>query len=253
MNAQARKTIVYFILSLMLMGGLAAGLLSLNSSTDIRSKASNDGIMISIHPATQLGTIGSTASIGITINTNNDTISATQLKLAYDPTAIQVLRFVPGSFMPVVLMPEAHEGGILSVTLGVEPTAPFKGSGIIGTLQVKILSAKQSSLTFTHETQVAAIGKTTNALVSASGATIVGTTAETPTLTPTRIPGPSVTPAPTTYATMPREESEPIEQGTSEEYSPFATVQSEIPKQTIFSQILTTILEFFNSLFKKNI
>lgn len=193
------KNIGYLALSLILMGGLVGGLLTFNSSADLRSKATNNGPTLALSPSTQSKAVGSTMPVGITINTHDDTVSAAVLKLSYDPTAIQIVSFTAGTPLPVVLVPEVHTNGIVSVTLGVQPATPFKGAGIVGTIQVKVLAAKDSNLRFTNATQVAAVGKTTNALVSAIGSTIMGIAARTPTPTPTRIPGSTNTPTPTRY------------------------------------------------------
>lgn len=284
-----KKMSIYLLLSLILLGGMIASLLTFQSSSDLRSKATNNGPTLALNSSTQSKTVGSTIPVGITIHTNMDTISAAALKLSYDPTAIQIVSFTAGTPLPIVLIPESHSNGLMSVTLGVQPASPFKGAGVIGTIQVKILSAKQSSLEFTSATQVAAIGKTTNALVSATGSTITGVSAGTLTLTPTRIPGSTNTPTPTRHnsptptrisgststptatskheATTPAASSGTLMQGiaapiitdietvapsapTSEDYSPFAnTSQHEAPKRTAFDQLFSSILEFFRKLF----
>lgn len=142
-----------------------------------RLKASNNGTILALAPATKTLRAGETFSEGIIMNTNADTVSAVELHLSYDPTAIQILSFIPETPLPVVLVPATYENGTFKVTLGVRPGKPFKGAGIIGTLNLKILASKQSSLNFTSKTAVAALGKTTNALVSKTGTTIRGAAA----------------------------------------------------------------------------
>ena len=301
-----QKTGMLLLVTIVLLAGLAAGMMSLNSTADIRSKATNNGPTLALSPASVSKAVGNTVAVGILLNTNTDTVSAAQLSLSYDPTAIQIMSVTQGTPLPVILVPETHANGGISLTVGVQPATPFKGSGIIGTVNVKILAAKQSTLTFTSATQVAAIGKTTNALVSATGSTIIGTVAGTPTLTPTRIPGTTATPTPTRQPTstptptripgttnsptptrmsgaiasptattaqqvpkstgilkaetqqvgMLEEDSTSEQKNTTtpsdtEDYSPFASTQPEAVKQTVFSQILSSVLEFFNTLFRR--
>lgn len=170
-----RPSVMYVLIALILMGGLGVGLVALNSSQDVRSKASNDGTILTLFPATKTGAVGETFTVGLTMNTGADAVSAVELRLSYDPTAIQIVSFNPASRFPVILVPETHTNGAIAVTLAAKPPIPFKGTGIVGTWTVKILAAKQSSISFTSATQVAALRKKTNALASTSGSSITGT------------------------------------------------------------------------------
>ena len=178
----------------LLLAGVGAVILSQQRTQDMRSRAAATGTTLALDPAAKTAAVGETVSIGAVINTNSDTVAAAELHLTYDPTAIQIINFTLQTGL-VMLTPETHTNGAITVTLGVSPTSPFKGSGIIGTWTVKTLANKQSSIAFTSATQVAALGKTTNALASTTGSTITGTTTESITPTPTFIPG--VTPTPT--------------------------------------------------------
>jgi hypothetical protein len=193
-----KNAILGLILLVVLFAGIAITMLSLQTQKDTRSRATLTGPTLALSPATKTATIGETFSLGITMNTNADTVSAAELHLSYDPTAIQILSFTPGAILPVVLVPETHTNGVISVILGVQPASPFKGADIMGTWTIKILAAKQSSIAFTSATRVAALGKDTDALVSATGTTIIGTlvSTPTPTKTPTPTPLPSGTPGP---------------------------------------------------------
>jgi hypothetical protein len=120
------------------------------------------------------------------MNTNADAVSAAQLHLSYDPTAIQILSFTPGTQLPVILVPETHVNGTIAVTLAATPPTPFKGAGVLGVLTIKVLTAKQSTISFTNATQVAAQGKNTNALASKTDSIITGVVMVTPTPKPPR-------------------------------------------------------------------
>lgn len=169
-----RRFLMYVFAALILIGGIAVGLVALNSSQDFRSKASNDGSILTLYPTVTTQVIGKIFTVVLTMNTKVDDVSAAELHLSYDPTAIQIVRFTPGTALPVVLKSETHANGTISVTLAAKPPTPFKGAGIIGTWTVKILAAKQSSIQFTTQTSVAALGKTTNALASQTGTSITG-------------------------------------------------------------------------------
>ena len=187
-SSKPHKNSLSLILMLfVLFTGAVIGITVMTNSQDVRSRASATGTTLTLSPATKTAKIGDTIALGATINTGSDTVSAIEMHLTYDPTAIQILSFTPGTMLPVVLTPESHANGTISVILGVQPTSPWKGAGIVGTWSIKILAAKQSSLNFTNSTQVAAIGKTTNTLASSTGSTLTGTTETIPTLIPTRI------------------------------------------------------------------
>ena len=163
-------------------------------SSKIRTKASFSGPTLSIMPASKEASLQETFSLEMIIDTNEDTVSAVDLHLNYDTTAFQIISFKVGTFLPVVLVPEKHENGSLTVTLGSQPDAPFKGSGIIGTLEVKATAAKQSSVSFDSDTQIAAIGKSNNVLGTTSESLIIITSAD---VTPT--PTLEIGPTPTSY------------------------------------------------------
>jgi hypothetical protein len=186
---------------LLLLVSLGILILSLQKTQDMRSRATVTGTTLALSPATKTAAIGETFYLGSTMDTHTDTVSAAELHLSYDPTAIQILEFTPGTILPVVLVPETHANGAISVTLGAQPASPFKGADIVGTWTVKILAAKQSSVSYTSSTKIAAIGKPTNALDSTTGSIITGGTGSTPTgtTTPTEtpIPTPTSTPPPT--------------------------------------------------------
>lgn len=260
------KLLPLFIL-FMLAAGIAISMLSMNASQDTRSRATVTGTKLSISPATKTAIIGETVTLGITINTDTDTVSAAELHLSYDPTAIQILSFAPGTILPVILTPETHVNGAISVTIGAQPSSPFKGAGIVGTWTIKILAAKQSSLNFASSTQVAALGKNTNALVSSIGSSITGTAGtgstptptvphantptptnppqHTPTPTPTRAPSstptPTNTPAPTPIPEVPTATSTP-----QEKTNPPYNTSTPIPTRSIGfgSIVLPTPIDF---------
>ncbi len=159
---------------LLLFAGIALVLLSQQKTQDVRSRAAAGGTTLAMAPAAKTAAVGESFAVGVTMNTGMDTVSAAKLHLSYDPAALDIVGFTPGTALPVVLVPENHTNGVLSVTLGASPTSPFKGADIVGTWTMKVRAAKQSSLQFTNATAVAALGKTANTLAGASGSTIIG-------------------------------------------------------------------------------
>lgn len=183
--------IVPFVILVGLVASLGIITNSLRKPQETRSRATNNGPKLSIEPAAKNAKVGDTFTLGVALNTQGDTVSAVELHLTYDKSAIQVTGFTPGTALPVVLTPATFTDGTIDVTLGAQPTSPFKGADVIGTITAKLLAAKQSSLTFADTTAVAAIGKTSNSLSGKTGGSISNTQGGgniTPTPTPTPTP-----------------------------------------------------------------
>jgi len=179
MNIPYRKIVMLVILLIVV---LVFGKLFFDNLSNIKTRASYSEPVLSIIPSSTTVNVGSTVSLSITLNTNGSTVSATELHFSYDPTAVQLLSFTPADSLPVVLQPLDDS----TVVLGSKPENPLKISGVIGTLNVKVIARGQSIITFSKSTQVAVLGKTTNALANLTGATIIGTdNVSDPLITPT--------------------------------------------------------------------
>ncbi len=166
------KKITPILTMILLLGGVMVGIAATKTSQENRSRATVTGSTLAIEPSTKTATAGTTFTLGITLNTNDDQVSAAELHLAYDPAAIQITDFTVGTILPLVLVPKNIANGSVSITLGAQPTSPFKGAGIVGTITVKALTSTTSTITFTGDTTVAALYKPTNSLVEKTGATI---------------------------------------------------------------------------------
>lgn len=182
-----KKTIPIFSLltTILLIGGFIAGIILTKTSKEIRSRASNNGSTLAITPATASLPIAGSTTLGIRLHTNNDTVSAIQLHLTYNPSFVEITSFTPKSALPVVLAPLHIANGNLTITLGVTPEHPFNGSDIIGQLNIKALAKGQATLSFADDTIVTAIEKDTNTLSQRTGATITIDVPSSHTPTPT--------------------------------------------------------------------
>jgi len=196
-----KKTLTVFKI-IVILGGLLAAVYFIKTSLDNRNRAAFSGPSLSLNPARLTAPVGQTFSVGIILDTATDSVTATELHLSYDPTAIEIINFTNGTTFPSVLPPgESHGNGAFSVILG--NYSPFKGAVILCTLKIKILSLKSSAINFTSDTQIAAIDKNGNPL---PGNVLAGTTgaiinpaiaSPTPTIKPTGTPKPTNTPIPT--------------------------------------------------------
>lgn len=180
------------VVALVLIGGFITGLVLTQQQQINRSKATNNGSALSILPATKTMGVGETASFAVIINTNDDNVSAVQLEISYNTSALENVTFTKGTVLPVVLSAVSVANGKIKATLASEVTSPYSGTGTVGTINVRTKSAMTSNLSFTENTMVAAVGKTGNTLASKTGAEITaGTPGNTP--TPTRTPTPTPT------------------------------------------------------------
>lgn len=189
---------VYFSITLLviIIAGLMVSLNLAGQKQEIRKKAAGNGVILGISPATLTVAPNDTITVGITVNTGDETISAVELHLKYDAAKLEAQNIIAGSYLPVVLSAGGVGGGNASIILGSQPGIPQKGSGILASVTFKALSPSSSIIDFDSTTQVAAIGKTGNVLQSSSGSqvTVNPSASSTPATTPT------VRPIPTTSA-----------------------------------------------------
>src|SRR3972149_7273203 len=108
------------------------GLFALKIPQIIQNRAATPNVVLAVNPSLKSCTSGETFPLQISLDTGTASVTAVELHLTYDPTAVEVLSFTPGSPLPVILAPAVFANGSLSVTLGVQPTSPFNGVGFIG-------------------------------------------------------------------------------------------------------------------------
>jgi len=131
------------------------------------------GVALSLAPSTQSVSKGQEFTEDIIIDTKDQIVSGAELYVAYDATKMQALEIKEGSFLPVILAKGTIKNGLISITLGCQPSSPQKGSGVLATIKFKLLSTATSDITFTDKTWVSAINnKTGNTVESKTGATI---------------------------------------------------------------------------------
>jgi hypothetical protein len=216
------KLLLTIFFGLIVPVSLAIILSVANRPQDIRNKAVDANVTLSLMPATKTVSVGEDFSLGVILDSDTATASAAQLAISYDPNTLTVTGFTVGTTLPVELIKMASTSGTITVTLGAYPTSPPTGSSIIGTIRLKAKSIATSSLNFTGATIVTVLGTDWNALDTTTGSQIIiqgiptiiptytvtptpsrtPTPTLTPTLTPTVTPTPSRTPTPTLTPTL---------------------------------------------------
>ena len=169
-----KKKVVFFVLLTVLAISTIGLSLLANNSLDIRGRAANTGSQISMLPASKSVILGEEFIVSVSLNTGPDKVSAVDLKISYDPTALLLSDFVIKDPLPHTLSPfkDNPQTGLVSVVLAADPTMPFFGNGIIGTFKVKVINPKKTGILFTANTKASAIGKQADSLIQKTGITI---------------------------------------------------------------------------------
>lgn len=117
-------------------------------------------------PSANLGTVGSTFTTDVIINTGGDSVSAVSFFVNYDPTVVQATQIQPDPAFPVLLKGQNISGNTATIDLGTNINKPFIGTGKLVTISFQILKNSASSQISIDSTKtlVSAINKTDNDL-----------------------------------------------------------------------------------------
>ena len=189
--------------TVVLVGLMGVMLFAVQKQQDIRNRATGGNATLTLIPASPTVNQGIEFTEAITVNTHDQTMSAAEVHLSYDPAKLQAVKIEAGTFLPVTLTAGAVGNGAASITLGSQPTEPKKGSGVLASVTFKLLTNATADIAFTNATQIAAVGRTDNAVGTKTGAQVspAGGTPTPPTPTPTDVPPGDPTPTPTPTST----------------------------------------------------
>ncbi len=194
-NSKQKKSLITLAV---LAVGLVSGLILVQRTQDIREKALVGGpeLYFSTSPLTvSSGTTGKVYDIFM--NTNGFDVTAAVIEVQFNANKMQVTSISKGTKLTDVLVPGAVSGSRASITLGSGPSNPFNGNGKVATLTFDAVGDNtQADITFTSNTQVAAIGHSGDVLGTTSpGSVIIDSIATaTPTKAPTATRKPTSTP-----------------------------------------------------------
>ncbi len=154
-----------FIVVSILLLGLFVGLYLVQKAQELRRKAQEVGVDLSLAPSAAGVLPGEKFSVDIYIDTNELSVSATELHVSFDSNYLEAESIVGRDYLPVVLPPGPEvAAGRASIILGSLPTEPKTGTGALATIN---FIAKQASSTpveimFASGTQSAAVGYTSD-------------------------------------------------------------------------------------------
>lgn len=151
--------------------------------------------------------INDTFVVAVGINTNGLSVNVADLRIEYDPNYLEAQSIEPiGDFLPNVLIGGSinNTTGKASIVLGPlmvnNQPQPRSGTGVLAQLVFKAKSPGSTSVRFGPETEVAAVGMTSNVvgnLIPVEIVVLEPTPVPTPTPTETPIPTPTPTETPT--------------------------------------------------------
>ena len=150
----------------------------------IRSRASGT-VVLRLTPGEKFSSKGETWDISLLVDTKEDAISAVDLFLAYDMTKLQLTGVNASDRFPITLLSPVSENGFIHVALASSPSSPFRGTGIVTTMNFQELSDGETLVALTDQSMVAAIGKNDNVLSQTYPSLITIRSSTGPTATPT--------------------------------------------------------------------
>lgn len=182
-SSHQTRTVIIVVLSLFAVAYFAISRLPQATPLSINEVAVAPATVILSLPATV--SASSDTAVPITISTGGAQVSAAQIELTYDPAAISVSSVTMGNTLTVELAKPKISQGKITFTYATQPdSGGYDGEGTLATLTLRALSTS-STLSFTQDSMVAAVGFSSNMLKSVDNATIqIGQGATTPTTQP---------------------------------------------------------------------
>ena len=154
-----------FIIVTVLLLGLFVGLYLVQRVQELRRKAQEAGVDLSLVPSVTSVLPGEKFSVDIVVNTNGLSLSATELHVSFDSAFLEAESIIAKDYLPVVLPPGPEVApGRASIILGSLPTEPKTGTGTLATINflATAASANPVDIMFATGTQTAAVGFTSD-------------------------------------------------------------------------------------------
>lgn len=150
-----KKWIIPVVTLIILVGGVAAGILLVKQSTEFREKAA-PATTLSFSTAKTTVDVGEKFIISTIINSTENQIAGVQLAISYNPNILQIDSVTKGNFLgelatttnPVILSNQ----GLVDFSIFLPPGSnPVQGSGTVAILTVTSLDEGSSTISFIDE------------------------------------------------------------------------------------------------------
>lgn len=233
MDKAGKHKFIKILQYVVLIGGIIAGTLLVRYFVLPKSRA--DSAIVRLTSVNTTYNRNQEYVASVFVDTRGQSITAAQVEVQWDTNYLDVLEITNANYLPVTLINGAVSGNKATITLGAQVTAsgatPKNGTGVLANIRFRTKTqVGTSQMSFTSNTQIAAVGSTVNVLgttealsinvVSGSTPSPTPTGAgNTPTPTPTRSPSPTPTqggstPTPTPTATGGKVTPTPTSTGT---------------------------------------
>lgn len=154
------KIILILIVCALFISGI--GLYRLQKKATISTRQDTELFFGPVKPVRH----GERVSFPIHIRTGANTVSATELRVRYDPKLLTSVTIEPGTFFPnPTILAQSVDADTGEALLIIGTLSPRQSEGVIATLQATTITSASSStisLIFDPGTKVAALGETTN-------------------------------------------------------------------------------------------
>ena len=136
--------------------------------------------VLTVSPDPITVTVRGAGTADVAIDSKSNNVTAVQLELKYDPTAITDVKLTTGDFLtqPIVLINRRDEkAGTVTYAIGINPSQkPRTGKGIVAHIafsKVQATKAKSTSLSLLDTSIVTSSGIDGSVLKSVSGAKVI--------------------------------------------------------------------------------
>jgi len=186
-----KKDLSPLVLVFILLLGIVVGVFLIQFRQELRRRAAVTGVDLSLVPSKTTVSPNEKFTVDIVMNTNEFSVSATEIHVAFDANYLEAESIQESGFLPVVLPPGPQVGsGTASIILGSLPSDPKKGTGTVATINFKALKASggPTEIRFDSGTQTAALGNTGDVTrnLTPTQVTVQGVATPTPTTIPRR-------------------------------------------------------------------
>ena len=202
------KIILAVLGVLVLIGGVAAGLILVKNNQDIREKAAPATVMY-ITPASQSKAAGSSFTFSVNIDTSTNAVTGVDIRINFDPKAIQINSLQKGigasNLDQTISNTFDNAGGTIFYAIFTLDSSKAVSGSSIEILKVDATvkpnaSAGNYNISFNQATAASASQEGQNVLIGKTPATLT-VTSPNPTATPTTNPNPTSTPTQSTSPT----------------------------------------------------
>lgn len=162
----SKKVLAGILVLVILLVGVGVGVFLVRQRQELRKEAA-PATTISFQPSQGSFKVGETFSLAVAVDTAQNTATAADLRITFDPKRLILTEFKPGTFLPVPLQaPKVDNSqGVATAIFGAQPGNLPQGKGSLGTLVFQAREAGATSVTLSPQTEVTGKDETTNVLV----------------------------------------------------------------------------------------